>query len=179
MGVPLQFSPTLSLVRPGKTLRPPGSDSGVGEKILVATAEALGKEMKGRIAWHRRDRGPGHATIETSLELPASLRSACRPGRPVVVDYLTLWLSNLMHRGRPVEHETAEFLDAMRAASPATDGALILVSNEVETGIAPDNVLAHEFRDAQSRLNQQVAAAADRVELVTAGLPLVLKPARS
>jgi adenosylcobinamide kinase/adenosylcobinamide-phosphate guanylyltransferase len=155
-----------------------GAGSGAREKIFIATAGALDREMADSIARRRRDRGRGYATIETPLELAASLRSACRPGRAVVVDCLTLWLSNLMHRGRPVERETADLLDAMHAAASAGDGVLILVSNEVGTGIAPEHAFAREFRDAHGRLNQRVAAAG-RVELVTAGLPLILKPARS
>ncbi len=153
------------------------ADSRAPEKIFVATAEPLDGEMAARIARHRRDRAPDFTTVEAPLELTAAVRSACGPGRVVVVDCLTIWLSNLMHHGRPLERETSALCQAIRTAAGGPDQALILVSNEVGAGIAPGNALAREFRDAQGRLNQLVAAIADRVELVTAGLPLLLKPA--
>jgi adenosylcobinamide kinase/adenosylcobinamide-phosphate guanylyltransferase len=90
---------------------------------------------------------------------------------PVLVDCLTLWLANLMAAGREPEAETAGLIDALdRRAAPA-----VLVSNEVGLGIVPDNALARAFRDAAGRLNQRIAARAERVIFVAAGLPLVLK----
>ena len=94
----------------------------------------------------------------------------------LVVDCLTLWLSNLMHAGRDPAAETATLLDALRASGHG-DGHTILVSNEVGLSITPENALARAFRDEQGRLNQRIAAAADHVEFVAAGLPLLLKGA--
>lgn len=147
------------------------------EKVFIATAQPLDEEMAARIARHRRDRGPDFTTVEAPLELLAAVRAACGPGRAVVVDCLTLWLSNLLQHGRPVEEATADLCDGVRAVAGEPDAFLVLVSNEVGSGVAPANALARDFRDAQGRLNQRIAAVADRVELVTAGLVLVLKPA--
>lgn len=162
--------------RSGKSARALALAASAAEKVFVATAEPLDEEMAARIARHRRDRSPDFTTIEAPLDLTGALRSAFGPGRAVVVDCLTLWLSNLMRHGRPVEQEMAALCEAIRAVAGDPEAKLILVSNEVGAGIAPANALAREFRDAHGRLNQLVAATADRVELVTAGLPLVLKP---
>jgi adenosylcobinamide kinase/adenosylcobinamide-phosphate guanylyltransferase len=137
----------------------------------LATAEAGDGEMAERIAHHRRARGPGWLTIEEPLDLAGTLRRAARPDRPVLVDCLTLWLSNLMHAGRDVAAETT----ALTACLGALAGPVVLVSNEVGQGIVPDNALARAFRDHAGRLHQAVAAVADQVVFVTAGLPMALK----
>ena len=93
-----------------------------------------------------------------------------RPGHIVLVDCLTLWLSNLMHRDRNIDEEIRRLLDAL-----AVPGDLILVSNEIGLGLVPNTSLGRSFRDRQGRLNQAVAEASDRVEFVAAGLPLALK----
>jgi adenosylcobinamide kinase / adenosylcobinamide-phosphate guanylyltransferase len=128
--------------------------------------------MAERIARHRADRGEGWATRETPLALVEALGEEARCGRIVVVDCLTLWLSNLMFAGRDVENEVARLV----AALPRLRGPTILVSNEVGLGIVPENALARAFRDAQGRANRDVAAACDAVTLVAAGLPTLLKP---
>ena len=143
-------------------------------RTFVATAEPLDHEMSDRIARHRRERDAGWNVIEAPLEVAAALEAARAPGTVVVVDCLTLWLSNLMHRERDVEAETARLVDAVRGPIRGA-GALVLVSNEVGLGLVPESPLGRAFRDAQGRLNQAVAAACDRVEFVAAGLPLVLK----
>lgn len=140
-----------------------------GPWTYLATAEALDGEMRDRIARHQEDRGEGWRTVEAPLDLPGALAAA--PTGPVLVDCLTLWLSNLMLADQAVGVETGRLLDAL-AARP---GPVVLVSNEVGWGIVPDNALARAFRDAAGRLNQAVAAAAGRVVLVAAGLPLTLK----
>jgi adenosylcobinamide kinase/adenosylcobinamide-phosphate guanylyltransferase len=89
----------------------------------------------------------------------------------VLIDCLTLWLSNVMLTGRDLVAETQRLIAALRNA----DGPIVIVSNEVGFGIVPDNALARKFRDAQGRLNMQVAAIADRAVLIAAGLPLTLK----
>jgi adenosylcobinamide kinase / adenosylcobinamide-phosphate guanylyltransferase len=136
----------------------------------LATAEPRDAEMAERIARHRGRRGEGWITREAPLELAAAL-AATAPGRPVLVDCLTLWLSNVLLAERDAEAE-AERL-TMRLAAPR--GPWIAVSNEVGLGIVPENALARRFRDASGRLNQRVAAVADRVVLVVAGLPLQVK----
>ena len=164
--------PTLILggARSGKTARalalcpaPP--------RVYLATAEALDGEMAGRIATHRVERGAGWGTVEEPLEVAAALRALPDPGAAVLVDCLTLWLSNLLHAGRDPDAETDRLLDAL-AAIP---NRVVLVSNEIGLGLVPMEPLSRAFRDAQGRLNQRVAAACGRVEFVAAGLPLVLK----
>ena len=140
------------------------------ERLFVATAEAFDDEMADRIARHRAERGPGWRTLEEPLALAEAL-AAARPGEAVMVDCLTLWLSNLMHHGRDPAAETA----ALIAALAAVPGPVALVSNEVGLGIVPETRLGRAFRDAQGRLNQDIAAAADRAVFVAAGLGLVLK----
>jgi adenosylcobinamide kinase/adenosylcobinamide-phosphate guanylyltransferase len=138
--------------------------------LYVATAEPLDDEMARRIAAHRARRGAGWQAIEAPRDLAGAL-AAAPPVGAVLIDCLTLWLSNLMLANADVEAEIMR-LDGVlaRAATP-----IVLVSNEVGAGIVPDNPLARRFRDAQGRLNQRIAARADRVVLMVAGLPLVVK----
>lgn len=139
--------------------------------IYVATAEAWDCEMRARIDRHRIDRGPGWTTVEEPLDLPGALRRHAGPGAAVLVDCLTLWLSNLLGAGHDVDAAAADLL----AALDAVDGTVVLVSNEVGLGIVPDNALARAFRDHAGRLHQRVAARAQRVRLVVAGLPVAVK----
>ncbi len=136
----------------------------------IATAEAWDDEMRDRIARHRADRGAGWETIEAPLDLCAALAGAGQ-GEVVLVDCATLWLTNHLLADHDLETETASLLAAL-AGCPAP---VIMVSNEVGWGIVPDNALARTFRDAQGRLNQRMAAQADLVVGVMAGLPLLLK----
>ncbi len=136
---------------------------------FLATAEALDDEMASRIALHQAERGPDWDVVEAPLEIVEVIHGH-RVGT-LLIDCLTLWLSNLMHHGRDVETESERLTDALKASK----ASVILVSNEVGMAIAPENALARRFRDAQGRLNQRVAAASDRVEFVAAGLPLKLK----
>lgn len=142
--------------------------------LYIATAEAGDAEMAARIAQHRARRGSAWATCEETLDLAAALRRESRAGRPILVDCLTLWLSNLMLAARDIGRETEDLLDALKAAP----GPVVLVANEVGLGIVPDNALAREFRDHAGRLNQAVAAVADRVVFMAAGLPMTLKEPR-
>ncbi|MEM8920489.1 MAG: bifunctional adenosylcobinamide kinase/adenosylcobinamide-phosphate guanylyltransferase, partial [Pseudomonadota bacterium] len=129
------------------------------------------EEMSERIAQHKAERGAGWTTIEAPLELVEVLDELKGECDVCVVDCLTLWLSNLMHHNRDVDAETAQLCAAI-AASPIP---IILVSNEVGLGIVPETPLGRTFRDAQGRLNQDVAAVCDHVEVLVAGLPLILK----
>lgn len=145
-----------------------------GDAIYIATAQAWDDEMADRIARHRADRGDGWATVEAPLDLPQALAAAAQPGRAVLVDCLTLWLSNLMLAEQDIDAAS----DALAAAVFAARCPVAMVSNEVGLGIVPDNALARRFRDAQGRLNQRMAAAADVVIFCAAGLPLVMKGPR-
>ena len=137
----------------------------------LATAEALDTEMAARIEEHRRRRGDAWRTVEAPLDLVAALTAHADPVRPVLVDCLTLWLTNVMGAGRDADAEAAGL--AARLADPP--GPVVLVANEVGLGIVPDNALAREFRDRAGRLNRMVAEVADRVLFVAAGLPLIIK----
>ncbi|MDR3515937.1 MAG: bifunctional adenosylcobinamide kinase/adenosylcobinamide-phosphate guanylyltransferase [Azospirillaceae bacterium] len=142
--------------------------------LYLATAQAGDPEMAARIARHRAQRaGQGWATVEEPLELVATLRAEARPDRAVLVDCLTLWLTNVMLAGRDAEPEGRALAAALRDLT----GPVVLVSNEVGLGIVPDNALARAFRDQAGRLHQHVAAVADAVYLIVAGMPLTLKPA--
>ena len=143
------------------------------ERLYLATAAAGDEEMAARIARHRADRGQGWTTLEEPLEIATALLTHAQAGRVVLVDCLTLWLSNLMLAGRDPGPALAALADAMgRLAGPA-----ILVSNEVGMGIVPDHKLGREFRDWQGRANREIGAACDVGIFVAAGLPLQLKPA--
>jgi adenosylcobinamide kinase/adenosylcobinamide-phosphate guanylyltransferase len=136
-----------------------------------ATAEPGDAEMAARIAAHRARRGPFWRTVEVPLRLAPVITSEPTRERPLLVDCMTLWLSNLMLAGRPVEEEAAALCSALHLAA----GPVVLVANEVGMGLVPEMRLGREFRDAAGRLNQEIAALADRVVFVAAGLPLQLK----
>lgn len=137
----------------------------------IATAEPLDAEMAARIEEHRRRRGDAWRCVEAPLDLVGALAAHADPARPVLVDCLTLWLSNLIGAGRDPEAESEALAERLRALA----GPVVLVSNEVGLGIVPDNALARDFRDRAGRLNQMVAQVAGRVLFVAAGLPLVIK----
>ncbi|MGO9486957.1 MAG: bifunctional adenosylcobinamide kinase/adenosylcobinamide-phosphate guanylyltransferase [Rhodomicrobium sp.] len=136
--------------------------------VYCATAQALDGEMRERIGHHRQRRGEGWRTVEAPLDIAPLLETETQP---VLVDCLTLWLTNIMLGGRDVEADTAKLIAAARAAR----APIVFVANEVGLGIVPDNALAREFRDRAGWLNQAMAAIANRVIFMAAGLPLVLK----
>jgi adenosylcobinamide kinase/adenosylcobinamide-phosphate guanylyltransferase len=142
-----------------------------GDLVFIATAEAYDDEMRERIARHRADRDARWRTVEAPRDLVGAIRAEDRAGRTVLVDCLTLWLSNLLLVDADLEAAGVALVEAVAAFR----GRLLLVSNEVGFGIVPENALARAFRDAQGRLNQRVAAACEAVDLVVAGIPLVVK----
>ena len=146
------------------------SAAGKAPPLYVATAEAFDDEMRDRIARHRADRGPGWRTVEAPADPAAAIAAAAEAGA-VLLDCLTIWAATLMHLERDPDTETARLVAAARDLGRP----VVMVANEVGLGIVPDNALARRFRDVAGRMNQQVAAAADRVIFVAAGLPLVLK----
>ena len=136
--------------------------------IYCATAQALDDEMRDRIAHHRARRAEGWITLEMPLDLAGALAARAHP---MLVDCLTLWLTNIMLAGWDVPAKSAKLL----AAAEASKAPVVFVSNEVGLGIVPDNPLAREFRDHAGRLNQEIAKIANRVVFMAAGLPMVLK----
>jgi adenosylcobinamide kinase/adenosylcobinamide-phosphate guanylyltransferase len=171
----LRALPRLTLVlggaRSGKSRYAEGLvEQAGGVCVYIATAQALDDEMRRRISAHRARRPAGWTTIEAPIDLAGAL-AGLPSDRPVLVDCLTLWLSNVMLAERDVAADTAALLDALRASA----APVVCVSNEVGLGIVPDNALARAFRDAQGTLNQRIAALADRVVLMTAGQPSLVK----
>jgi adenosylcobinamide kinase/adenosylcobinamide-phosphate guanylyltransferase len=145
-------------------------DSGLAP-VYLATADAGDDEMRARIARHQKRRGDTWRTVEESLALIDVLTRESKPGHAVLVDCLTLWLSNLMHAERDPEIETRRLTRFLGVALHP----IIFVSNEVGMGLVPETPLGRAFRDAQGRLNQAVASAVPNVAFVAAGLPLWLK----
>ena len=149
--------------------------TGGGPAVYVATAAAGDAEMAARIAAHRARRDARWHTVEAPLDLAGAIMAtaADAPGTdaPVLVDCLTLWLTNVMLADRDPEAATETLIAALRDMAAPT----VLVANEVGLGIVPDSALGRRFRDAAGRLNQAVAAIADQVIFVAAGLPLILK----
>ena len=138
--------------------------------IYIATATAGDDEMAARIGHHRARRGPEWQTVESPLDLADTLDTLARPDRCLVVDCLTLWLSNCLHHQRwPAER------DALLKAVGRLPGRVILVSNEVGSGLVPLGELSRHFADESGWLHQQLAQVARRVTLVVAGLSLELK----
>ena len=142
------------------------------KRIYLATAEAWDDEMRKRIALHRQERDHTWLTVEEPLDVAGALIANDAPEQSIVVDCLTLWLSNLMHAGSSIDEE----VERLTGALDGRESTIVFVSNEVGLGIVPENALARAFRDAQGRLNQQIAAAVSNVDFVAAGLPLNLKP---
>ncbi len=145
-------------------------DSGFA-RVYLATATPGDEEMRDRIARHRTQRGENWITVEEPLALADALTREAVHGRAVLVDCLTLWLSNLMSADREPDAEAYRLLSFIGA----TKHPVVLVSNEVGLGLVPETPLGRKFRDAQGRLNQLVAAAVSEVVFVAAGLPLWLK----
>ena len=142
-----------------------------GSCVYLATAEAGDHEMAERIRRHQARRGRRWQTLEEPLDLVGVLRGAARSDGAVLVDCLTLWLSNLLGAERDVETET----ESLVAALPGLAGPVVFVSNEVGLGIVPEGALARAFVDHAGRLHQAVATAAQSVLFMAAGLPFALK----
>lgn len=139
-----------------------------GSALYLATAQVHDDEMAERIAKHRNRRGAQWLTVEEPCDIARIIATA---ERPVLVDCLTLWLTNLLLAERDIPAETETLLVTLDRASVP----VVLVANEVGLGIVPDNALARAFRDHAGIVNQRVASIADLVLFVAAGLPLTLK----
>lgn len=159
-------------------------DSGL-RVVYVATAEARDAEMERRVAHHRARRPAEWGLVEAPLKLAAALEAQAAPDVCLVVDCLTLWLSNLLFAGKATaQAEAGQALECPLLAGetgalieilPRLPGWIVLVSNEVGWGIVPMHPVSRCFADEQGRLNQRVARVCERVTLVAAGLPLALK----
>ena len=143
------------------------------DRVYLATAEIWDEEMRLRIERHRLERGQSWETIESPRDLVGALSAADAPGRAILVDCLTLWLTNVMLAGDGADPEAEAARLCDRLATMRAQVAL--VSNEVGLGLVPETPLGRAFRDAQGRLNQAVAAACDLVIFTAAGLPLMMK----
>lgn len=139
--------------------------------IFVATAQAFDDEMRERIARHRADRHMGWQTVEAPLHLAEAIAAHDAPGRVLLIDCLTLWVTNLMLGAQDVEAALCAVADTIARS----EGQLILVSNEVGWGIVPENPLARRFRDIAGLVNQRIAASVDEVQFLCAGLGLRMK----
>jgi adenosylcobinamide kinase / adenosylcobinamide-phosphate guanylyltransferase len=144
-----------------------------GRKAYIATAQALDAEMKDRIDRHKQERAEDWHTIEEPTALPALLKSIGNDYEVILLDCLTVWLSNLMMQNADIEAEVESLLSAMASCR----AELFIVANEVGMGIVPDNELSRRFRDWAGIINRKIASASDNVYLVTAGISLRIKGA--
>ena len=148
-----------------------------GRVAVIATAEGRDEEMRRRIANHRQQRPPSWTTIEAPIELPAALTGLGGKFDTILVDCLTLWASNLVEREERNVERVFQHSEALAEALLRCDASVVLVSNEVGSGIVPDNELARLYRDVLGAINHRIAAIADEVVLLVAGCPLVVKHA--
>ena len=174
MTAPARTFLVLGGARSGKTRHAMGLTEQQSRRVYIATAEPLDDEMHARIRNHRRERDATWSTIEAPLQLGDAIAAAQSENTAIMVDCLTLWLSNLLGTQADIEVEIETLLNAIAQ----TTNRLVLVSNEVGLGIVPANALARKFRDEQGRLNQRVAAAVNHVDFVAAGLAFNLKPGK-
>lgn len=186
-GVPLPLTLLLGGVRSGKSARAVALARALagaeGRVLFAATGQAFDDDMARRIAAHRAERPAAWRTLESPVDLPAdlarALAEAAMPYTAVVIDCLTLWTSNLLlalpdpHDGEATAAAGARAL--LGTVSSARGARWIVVSNEVGLGVVPPTPLGRAFRDALGRVNQLVAAAADEVTLLVAGLEMPLK----
>ena len=142
-----------------------------GKKYYIATAQAFDDEMRSRIAAHKRQRGDGWLTHEVPFDLVNILKDLDAEGHFILVDCLTLWLSNLLLAEADCAEMVGELIDHLKSAK----ANIVIVSNEVGLGVVPDNKLGRAFRDIQGIANQGIAAISNHVVFMAAGLPLVLK----
>ena len=139
--------------------------------LYLATAQALDAEMRDRVRLHQEQRHKRFATLEEPIELTTALKAAAKSHDVILVDCLTLWITNLMMEDRDIGAEFASLV----AYLPTARARLVIVSNEVGLGIVPENRMAREFRDHAGRLHQMIAAEAVDVYFIAAGLPLKMK----
>lgn len=147
------------------------AESAGGPLVFIATAEPFDEEMTARIARHQGDRGPRWRTEEAPVNLPGAIHDHGREGATLLIDCVTVWLGNLMHH----DHDIDAACDALVMALEAAQGDAIIVANEVGLALVPETAMGRRFRDAAGILNQRLAALADRVDLVVAGLAMPIR----
>jgi len=148
--------------------------TGGSNKIFIATCIPRDDEMKHRVELHQRHRGPGWTTVEVPIYLGESIIESSETADVIIVDCLTLWISNLLMETDDQEEITRHIHELIRGIKGA-QCSVVLVSNEVGTGIVPENSLARLFRDIAGFANQDVAACSDRVIWMVAGIPVTIK----
>lgn len=146
-----------------------------GRKVFIATAEAIDPEMKERIERHRRDRGAGWETYEEPLHVSKAIEETSERYDVLVLDCLTIWLSNLMWAGSDVRWEIENLVCTIKRFSDNSPATLFIVSNEVGMGIVPESEMARKFRDLAGTLNQRVAEVSGEVYWTVAGIPVKIK----
>jgi adenosyl cobinamide kinase/adenosyl cobinamide phosphate guanylyltransferase len=150
-----------------------------GPRLFVATAQAFDEEMARRIEAHKKARSPGWKLVEEPLRVAEAVTEALTRCRTVVVDCVTLWISNLLVGDDAFgEAEAARRAQELAAAARSPDCTVIVVTNEVGSGVVPDNELARRFRDCAGRANQVIARAADEVQFLVSGIAVQVKPAK-
>lgn len=167
----IQF--VLGGARSGKSAHAEGLAEAAGNApVYIATAEIFDSEMESRIALHRERRGPHWQLVEAPIALPEAITAADKDGGVLLIDCLSVWITNILVH----EHDTDAATEALVSALSSCRGTVILVASETGLGIVPENKLSRRFRDANGRLNQAVAALADEVFFVAAGIALRIKP---
>ncbi len=147
-----------------------------GKKAYIATAEALDEEMMHRIEEHKRKRGNDWITYEEPLKIADVIKKIEGKYSVIVIDCLTLWLSNLMYSNLNIKAEIESLVDVLKNSELRTQNSeLVVISNEVGMGIVPENEIARRFRDIAGILNQKVAEISDEVYLIAAGIPVKIK----
>lgn len=150
--------------------------NGYSPKVFIATAEAFDNEMRERIARHKAERGADWSTLEAPLYLAEAIDSVKSPQAVIVVDCLTVWMGNLMHHDNSLAEDSPQCSKLIAALGACSAARVILVTNETGMGIVPDHPLGRRFRDVAGKLNQRVAAVANRVILAVCGQFLTIKP---
>jgi len=144
-------------------------------KYFIATSVPEDREMHARVAKHRAERGSDWQTIEEPVNLGRTIRENSSKASVILVDCLTLWVSNLLHACR-AQDDIEQAIQDLETALEKAGCPVFLVSNEVGWGIVPENSLARRFRDLAGSVNQRIAAVADKVVLTVAGMDVQIKP---
>ena len=144
------------------------------QKIFIATCQPHDEEMKKRVVRHQEERDPSWKTLESPVRVPQTIDASSHEENVILVDCLTLWVSNLMLEDKDID-EISAYTQQLTQSIQKARCPVILVSNEVGTGIVPENRLARHFRDAVGSVNQKVAACCDKVVWMVAGIPVKIK----
>ena len=146
-----------------------------GKRVFVATAQAFDEEMDERIQKHQENRGTLWDTLEEPINLGGTIRSILGQYKTILVDCLTVWMSNLLLEYPDQNERISEIVDDFFSGLSESDETIIVVSNEVGMGIVPDNKLARDYRDQLGFLNQRMARRADEVYVLFSGIPVKIK----